>query len=244
MHKQVIILFGPPGAGKGTQANLLSEKFGFYHLESSRVIERCFKNENPDKVFAIDGENYTVGEEIENWKKGILTSPPFVTALMMDQFNKLAAQDESFILSGSPRTLYEVEKEMPVLSQLFGKENIKIFLIEISAEVTVFRNTHRKICELMRHSILYNEETKDLQLCPLDGSNLVKREHLDDAETIKTRLKEYQERTLPMLDYFEKNGYNVNKINGEKYVAQVHEEILKHLEEKADKKSEKLALSL
>lgn len=229
MGKQVIILFGPPGAGKGTQSELLSEKFGYYHLESSKVLERCFKTESPDKIYTIDGKDFRVGDEIKNWKTGALTSPPFITALMMKEFEKLAAQDENFILSGSPRTLYEVEKEMPVLLKLFGKKNIKIFLIEISAEVTVFRNTHRKICELMRHSILFNDETKNLKLCPIDGSTLLKREHLDDAETIKVRLKEYKNRTLPMLDYFEKGGFEVKKINGERYVAEVHEEIVDNL---------------
>ena len=230
MNKQVIILFGAPGAGKGTQASLLSEKLGYYHLESSKVLERCFKKENPEKVFTVDGKDYKVGAEIENWKTGILTSPAFVTVLMLEEMRKIAGQDESFISSGSPRTMYEVEKEMPVLTELYGKENIKIFLIEISAETTIFRNTHRKICELMRHSILFSDETKELKLCPLDGSKLVKRESLDDPETIKVRIKEYTERTLPMLDYFEKNGFEVNKINGERYIAEVHEDIMKHLQ--------------
>lgn len=228
--KKVVILFGPPGAGKGTQSELLAEKLGYYHLESSKVIERCFKNENAEKTFTIDEKDYNVGQEIENWKKGILTSPPFVTQLMIEEFKKVSAQDENLILSGSPRTLYEVEKEMPVLAELFGKENINIFMIEISAEVTMFRNANRKICELMRHSILFNDETRNLTLCPLDGSSLKKREHLDDPETIKTRLVEYKERTLPMLEYFDKNGYKVNRINGEKYVAEVHEQILGFLQ--------------
>ena len=227
MNKRVIILFWPPGAGKGTQSELLSEALGYYHLESSKVIERCFKTEDPSKVFIVDGKDYKVGEEIENWKKGILTSPPFVTSLMMEEFKKLAEDGESFILSGSPRTLYEAEKEMPVLESLYDKENIKIFMIEISAKVTVFRNTNRKICELMRHSILFNEETKKLNLCPLDGSKLVKRKELDDPETIKVRLEQYKERTFPLFEYFKNNEFYITRINGEKYVAEVHEEILK-----------------
>lgn len=229
MSKRVIIIFGPPGAGKGTQAGLLSEKLGFYHLESSKVIERCFKNEDLDKVFEIDGKNYTVGKEIENWKNGVLTSPPFVTVLMMNEFKKLAERGESFILSGSPRTLYEVEKEMPVLSEIFGKENIKIFLVEISPEQTIFRNSHRKICELMRHSILFNKETEKLDLCPIDGSKLVRRKGLDDAETIKVRIKEYNERTVPMIEYLKKNKFDIKKINGEQSVADVFADILKAL---------------
>jgi adenylate kinase family enzyme len=130
-------------------------------------------------------------------------------------------------VSGSPRTLYEAEKEMPVLAELYGKDNIKICMIEISAEVTVFRNTHRKVCELMRHSILFNKETEHLELCPLDGSKLAKRKDLDTAEVIKTRLVQYRERTEPLFEYFKKEGFNVNKVNGEKTVAEVHEQILK-----------------
>ncbi|MEK7664261.1 MAG: nucleoside monophosphate kinase [Patescibacteria group bacterium] len=226
MNKKVIIIFGPPGAGKGTQSELLSEKLGYYHLESSKVLERCFKNENPNKTFTVEGKDYNVGDEIANWEKGILTSPPFVTALMMNEFKKLHQDGKGFILSGSPRTVYEAEKEMPVLSELYGKNNIKIAMIEISADVTIFRNTHRKICELMRHSILFSKETENLKLCPLDGSKLVKREHLDDPETIRTRLVQYEERTLPLFDYFKNNGFNVKKIDGERTVAEVHQEIL------------------
>ena len=227
MEKQVIIIFGAPGAGKGTQAGLLSENLGYYHLESSKVLEYCFKNEDLNKVFSIDGKDYSVGEEIENWKTGVLTSPPFITVLMMEQIKKLAGQGESFIMSGSPRTIYEVEKEMPVLEKLYGKENIKIILIGITAETTIFRNSHRKICELMRHSILFNRETENLTICPIDGSNLVKRKDLDDPETIKVRIKEYNGRTLPMVEYFEKNIFQVRKINGEQFVADVHKDILK-----------------
>ena len=78
----------------------------------------------------------------------------------------------------------------------------------------------------MRHSILFNKETQKLDLCPLDGSKLVKRKGLDDPETIKVRIKEYEERTFPMVEYFEKNGLKVNKINGEESVAEVFKDIL------------------
>jgi adenylate kinase len=229
MSKKVIIIFGPPGAGKGTQSELTSESLGYYHLESSKVLERCFKGESPDKVFTVDGKEFKVGDEIKNWKKGILTSPPFVTALMLQECKRLAEDGKSFIMSGSPRTIFEAEKEMPVIADLYGKENIKVIFIEISAEVTIFRNTHRKICELMRHSILFNKETKNLKLCPLDGSKLVRRKDLDDPETIRVRLDQYKERTLPLFDYFKKNGFSIKKINGEKSVSEVHDDILKQL---------------
>lgn len=229
MSKKVVIIFGAPGAGKGTQSELLAEKTGYYHLESSKVLERCFKNEDPNKIFVVDGKEYTVAQEIKNWKKGVLTSPPFITDRMMEEVRKLKAEDEGFIMSGSPRTIYEAEKEMPILAELYGKENIKIFMIEISAEVTLFRNVNRKICELMRHSILFNDETKKLKLCPLDGSKLVKRKDLDDPETIKVRLEQYKERTFPLFEYFKQHEFAVYRINGERTVAEVHKDIIEHL---------------
>lgn len=235
MPKQVIILFGPPGAGKGTQSELLSEKMRLYLFETSKMLEREFRNaekmpaDSPERFVEIEGEKFDVLNEKEIWKKGELCSPPWVTYLTVKELKRLHDDGDNIILSGSPRTVYEAEREMTVLEELYGKENIKIVLIEISAEVTIFRNTHRKICELMRHSILFNKETEKIKLCPLDGSKLVKRKDLDDPETIKTRLVQYKERTLPLFEYFKNNDFNVNKINGEGSVAKVHEEILKIL---------------
>src|SRR3989344_5839332 len=235
--RQVIILFGPPGAGKGTQSELLSEKMGLYLFETSKMLEREFRNaekmpdDSKERFVEIEGEKFDVLNKKEIWKKGELCSPPWVTYLTVKELKRLHDDGDNIILSGSPRTVYEAEREMPVLEELYGKENIKIALIEISAEVTIFRNTHRKICELMRHSILFNDETKKLTICPLDGSSLVNRKDLDDPETIKVRLQTYQERTLPLFDYFSSNNFNVHKISGEGSVAKVHGEILKILDE-------------
>ena len=236
MDKKVVILFGPPGAGKGTQSELLSEKMGLYLFETSKMLEREFRNaegmqeDSPKRFVEVEGVKYDILNEKEIWKRGELCSPPWVTYLTIKELTRLHEDGDNVILSGSPRTMYEAEREMPVLSDLYGKKNIKIAMIEISAEVTIFRNTHRKICELMRHSILFNKETEKLKLCPLDGSKLVKRKDLDDPETIKVRLNEYKNRTLPLFEYFKNNGYSVKKIIGEHSVAEVHEQILKAIE--------------
>jgi adenylate kinase len=231
--KQVIIIFGPPGAGKGAQSELLSEKLGFYPFETSRILEREFNkaeklSENSaERFIEFDGQKFDILEEKKLWKEGKLCSPPFVVCLMAKEIKKLFEQADSIILSGSPRTLYEAEKLVPYLDELYKKENIKVILLEIKPETTLFRNSNRKICELMRHSILFNKETKNLTICPLDGSKLVRREGLDDVQTIKVRLKEYKDRTVPVFDYFKKQGIKIIKINGENSVAEVYQDVLK-----------------
>lgn len=227
--KQVIILFGPPGAGKGTQAELLADKLGYYHFESSKVIEHCFKTESPDKVFNIEGKDYKVRDEVKKWEAGELNSPPFVVFLLTEKVKELAEQEKSIIFSGSPRTVYEAEREIPLLKELYGEDNIKFIFLEILAETTIFRNSHRRICELIRHSILFTKETNKLTLCPLDGSKLVRRKGLDDSETIKNRLKIYKEQTYPVIDYIKKETIKLRKVNGEPSVAEVFTLVLEAL---------------
>jgi len=227
MAKQAIMLFGQPGAGKGTQAELLANKTGYYHFESSKVIEACFKSESPEKVFDIEGQKYKIADEIKKWETGELVSPAFVVFLMEEKIRKLAEEDKSIIFSGSPRTVYEAEKEIPFIKELYGVENVKFLLLEISAETTIFRNSHRRICELVRHSILFSPETEQLTKCPLDGSNIIRRKLLDDPETIKNRLKVFKKETFPVIEVIEKHGIDLIKINGEQNISDVHKEILK-----------------
>jgi len=230
MNKKTIVLFGPPGAGKGSQSELLKDKLGLYYFETSKILEESFKKaENlseKDRSIEIDGEKFDILDQKQLWLDGKLCDPPYVSYLVKKKIKELAEEGEGLVLAGSPRTVYEGEKVIPLIKELYGEENIKVVLIDISAEVTLFRNSNRRICELVRHPILYNDETKDLKICPIDGSKLIRREGLDDPETIKVRLKEYAERTYPVLDVFEKHGIKVNKINGEQSVADVHKDIL------------------
>lgn len=229
MSKQVIFLFGPPGAGKGVQAELLSEKLGYYHFESSKVIEKCLKTESSDTVFDIEGGHYKVADEQALWVAGNLNSPPFVVFLMLEKIKELAADEKSVIFSGSPRSVYEAEREIPSIKELFGLKNIHFFLLEIKPETTIARNSNRRICELMRHSILFSKESENLTMCPLDGSKLVRRKGLDDPETIKNRLNIYRDQTRPVVKFMEKEGIKVVKIDGEKNVAEVHQNIVDSL---------------
>lgn len=235
MKKQIIILFGPPGAGKGTQAELLSEKLGLYYFETSKVLEEKFREaenlslDSAERVIKIGEKEYDVSNEKKLWEKGILCSPPFVTYLVENKIKELFDAGKSLVLAGSPRTLYEGEELVPLLKELYGALNIKVVYLELSPEETIFRNSHRRICELVRHPILYHKETEKLTICPIDGSKLIKRKGLDAPETIKVRLKEFKKRTFPLIEYFKKQGIEVKKINGEQTVVNVHKDILKAL---------------
>ncbi|PIQ74659.1 MAG: hypothetical protein COV85_01015, partial [Candidatus Portnoybacteria bacterium CG11_big_fil_rev_8_21_14_0_20_44_10] len=214
-NKKIIILLGPPGSGKGTQATLLAEKLDLYYFETSNIIEMAVHSHRAEEHVEVDGQKYTFGHEKELWEKGILCSPPFVVFLVEKKINELFQSGKGIVFAGSPRTMHEGEKVIPQIEALYGQKNIKIILLELSPEQTIFRNSNRKICELMRHPVLYTEETRNLKSCPLDGSKLLKRTGLDDPETIKVRIKEYEERTLPLVGFFEKAGLGVKKVNGE-----------------------------
>ncbi len=226
---QVIILFGPPGAGKGTQAELLSDKLNLYYLETSKIIEANVMNAKEGDYAEVEGKKYYFLDEKKLWQEGILCSPPFVSFLVKQKIEELAKEGKGVVMAGSPRTLPEGKDQVPLLKKLYGADGIKIVLIELSPEQTIWRNSHRRICELMRHPILFTEETKDLTRCPLDGSKLMKRESLDDPETIKVRLKEYKERTLPLVEYFEQEGLKVKKVEGDQSVEDVHKDILRNI---------------
>jgi len=80
----------------------------------------------------------------------------------------------------------------------------------------------------MRHSILYSKETAKLKFCPLDGSKLIRRED-SKPEVIKSKLNEFKERTLPVVDYLKEQGVKIKEINGEQSVADVFQDIFKAL---------------
>lgn len=227
--KKIIIFIAPPGAGKGTQANLLAEHFDMVHLETSKVIEKRVMNAKRGEFLEVDGEKFMFEEEKRKWEKGEICSPPFVTQLVIEEIKDLAKMEKGIVFSGSPRSVFEAEKEMPVLEELYSKENIVVLKINLSPEESIWRNSHRRICSLMRHPILWSKDTEKLTICPLDGSKLIKRGSLDDPETIKTRLKEFKEKTEPVIKVLEERGLRIEEINGEQPVEGVFREILAKL---------------
>ncbi len=225
----VVIIMGPPGSGKGTQAQLVADRFGFFCLEPSRIIEQKVMDAKEGEAQVVDGKEYSYAEEKKNWETGELCSPPIVTFWVQEKIRQVFEEKKGIVFTGSPRTLYEAEKIMPLIEELYGKENIKIVLLELRPEDSIFRNSHRRICELMRHPILYNQETKHLTACPLDGSKLMRRKKLDDPETIKTRLEVYKKETYPAIDYFQKNEFAIARIDASPSPSEVFENILENI---------------
>ena len=97
----------------------------------------------------------------------------------------------------------------------------------MSAEQSVWRNTRRRICSLCRYPVPYTETTKNLTQCPKCGGKLVSRGDLDKEEIIKVRLKEYEERTKPLIEYFKEEGLEIKEVEGEQGIEEVHKDILK-----------------
>ena len=222
-----VIIFGPPGSGKGTQSELIATTFGLHSFETSKILERKFKDLQEDEYIEVDGEKFYTKDRKKLWQTGFLCDPPFVAQLVIDKIKELHKEGKGIVFSGSPRTLYEGEKVLPCLKDLYGIENIKIIFLDITPEETIYRNSNRRICELIRHPILFNDETKNLEYCPIDGSKLIRREGLDDVESIKVRIREFEERTLPLIDFFEREGVSVNKVDGAVPPAGVFDQVMK-----------------
>jgi adenylate kinase len=227
MKDRVIIIIGPPGSGKGTQSSLLAEQLSFYHVETSKVLEGAFASGKANESYQIGGKDYFVKDERKNWETGILCSPPFVNYLIQKKIRELHKDGENLILSGSPRTLWEGEKLIPLLKDLYGGGCIKVVVLKITPEETLYRNSHRRICTLIRHPILFSKDNENLKYCPLDGSELVKRKGLDDLDSIKVRIKEYEERTLPLVKYLRSQDLVVKELSGSLPPSEVFKNILK-----------------
>jgi len=218
--RSVVIFIGPPGSGKGTQAELLAEKFGLFHLESSRVIEEKLKQADPDDP--------TLQKEKGLWKSGKLNTPELVLEWIKEKAKWVASEGRGIVFSGSPRTLYEAEGEMPLLEELYSKENINVFNIEISEDESIKRNSKRRICKGSRHPIPNFPEFENITKCPKDGSEIMTRV-LDNPDTIRIRYREYLNRTMPIIDILSQKGYRITKIKGNQPIEKVHKDIVKYL---------------
>jgi len=232
VDKQLVIFVAPPGAGKGTQADLLAEKFGFVHVETSKLGEAKI---NDPGLVKKDPE---VAEAKRLYDEGELFPSPWTTKLVVEKLEELAREGKGVVFSGSPRTVYEAEREMPEADRLYGRDNIKIFCLSLSEEESVERNSERRICEKNRHPIPrpeYDPKFANITKCPWDGSPIITRPALDKPEIIRERYKVFLRDTAPVLDYFRNNGYKVVEVNGEQPIEKVFQDILQYFPDDSNK---------
>ncbi|MDO8574639.1 MAG: nucleoside monophosphate kinase [bacterium] len=208
MAKIAVIMYGPPGSGKGTQANLLAERLGLVHLDTGRFLETLVHD-------PANKNNKTIQGEKKLFDTGFLMTPSFALSEISKRAKVIAKEGEGIILSGSPRTLFEVTGLIPVLEKLYGKKRIHIFELRIKEPISVKRNSNRVVCSICRAPLLTAYyPSKNPRHCPICAGPFYKRT-LDNKETMKIRLNEYRKRTEPVLGYLKERRYKVNQVNGE-----------------------------
>lgn len=229
-RKKLVILIGPPGSGKGSQALLLTDKKRMVRLEVSKLLEKKFLSPEGGDIMKIGEEEYSMKEQERRWREGLLCEDAFVAQVVKENIEKLEDENDPVLLDGYPRTEGQASLAFPFLLSFYGKENILAVYLDVGEEESLKRNKNRRVCSLMRHSIISHEETKDLTICPVDGSSLEKRV-MDDPEKIKLRLNKFQQKTLPAVDYIKNQGVGFKEVDGLGSVSDVFFKVLKEVED-------------
>jgi adenylate kinase len=192
-----LILLGPPGAGKGTQAKNISEKLNICTISTGAMLRAAIKNNTP------------LGQEAQAYiEKGDLVPDETVVAIVKE---RLAEPDceKGYILDGFPRTIAQAK----AIDEL-GIQIDKVLSLEVDDEVIIERLSGRRECKecAATYHILYNPSAKQ-DKCERCGGELVCRKD-DEVETIKNRMKIYHEQTEPIKAYYETQG-KVVTVRGE-----------------------------
>ena len=207
-----IVMLGPPGVGKGTQANLLAEKTGLVHVSSGDLFRENLKNQTE------------LGRLAKSFMdKGELV-PDDVTISMIRE--RLTRPDcaAGAILDGFPRTPVQAEALEKMLAEFKGQVDTVPY-ITADEEVLVERVSGRWTCRASGH--IYHEEfspPKLAGLCDVDGSQLYQRDD-DKVETVKKRIGVYLTQTMPLVDYYRQRGKLV-EVDGMQAVEEVNSILL------------------
>ncbi|MEI8321371.1 MAG: adenylate kinase [Alphaproteobacteria bacterium] len=189
-----IVLFGPPGCGKGTQAQLLKEKYGLIHLSTGEVLrhEQAMKTE--------------LGLESKRlMEKGLFVPDDLILEMVSNTLDRPECL-VGVIFDGVPRTIYQAEALERILS---GKKKSLDYVIEILIDDAVLekRITGRFTCKGCGAGYNdFSKPTKEKGICDVCGSIEFVRRADDTAETVKQRLRMYYEQTRPLTEYYRKKG--------------------------------------
>ena len=207
-----LLLMGPPGAGKGTQAAELVKKFGIPHISTGDMFRAAVKE----------------GTELGKQAKACMDSgklvPDEVTIGIVKE--RLAKSDcqKGFILDGFPRTVEQADALTKILSEL-GLKLTRVLNIHVPASDLIERAVGRRICKSCgaTYHVKFNPTQKD-GICDNCGGNLYQRAD-DNEETMKNRLSVYEASTKPLIDYYTKAGV-YTEIDGRQPINKVTEELV------------------
>jgi adenylate kinase len=207
-----IVLLGPPGVGKGTQAKILSEKTGLAHISSGELFRENLKNQT--ELGKLAQTYMTKGELV----------PDDVTIAMIRE--RLSRPDckKGAILDGFPRTPAQAKALEAMLREFDGGVDVVPF-IKAQEAVLIDRLGTRWTCRAEGH--IFNEKTnppKYDKKCDFDGSDLYQRDD-DKAETVKHRIGVYYRQTSPLIDHYRNHGKLV-EIDGARAIDRVAQDLL------------------
>jgi adenylate kinase len=207
-----IVLLGPPGVGKGTQAKILSDRSGLVHISSGDIFRENLKNET--ELGKLAQTYMTKGELV----------PDDVTIAMIKE--RLSRPDCKYgaILDGFPRTPAQAEALENMLHEFNGHVDLVPF-ITADEDTLVERLSARWTCRAGGH--IFNEKfnpEKARGKCDFDGSELYQRDD-DKADTVKRRIDVYLAQTLPLISYYRDHGKLV-EIDGMQPIEQVTDDLL------------------
>lgn len=194
------VLLGPPGAGKGTQAVRIVEKYNVPHISTGDIFRENIKN------------GTELGKKAQEYmNKGELVPDDLVIEIAT---TRLLADDckNGFLLDGFPRTVYQAEKLDAFLEE-HGMKLDKVIDIEVEKEELITRLTGRRVCKACGASFhVVNIPPKTEGICDNCGGELFQRAD-DTVETVENRIAVYIEQTMPLVDYY-KNAGNIVEIDG------------------------------
>ncbi len=210
-----IIILGPQGSGKGTQAELLVKKLDLAYLEMGNILRD------------LASQKTILGEKITKFQKeGILVSDEIISEVLKS-FLKKEIFKKGVLFDGFPRKLDQIYLLEKILKNNQAKID-KVIFLNISFEESIRRLTARRVCpKCDREFNLLTVPPKKENLCDDCGVQLIKRND-EDEETIKKRLEVYRKETLPVIDYFRQKGILI-EVNGEQPVEIIFQEILRKL---------------
>jgi len=208
--KMNLIIIGPQGSGKGTQAGMISEKYNIPQIATGDIFREHLKKKTKLGKLAASYMN-----------KGNLVPDDVVIKIVEDRLKKDDCKN-GFILDGFPRNLNQAQ----ALDKITKIE--LVFEIAVSEEVSIKRISGRRSCVCGATYHIHNIPPKKENICDKCGKELFQRDD-DKAEAIKKRLAIYHEETQPVIDFYDEKGI-VRKMDGEEPIETVFEDISKEID--------------